>query len=400
MSDQITGLELTVPVGVVEPISSATNRSGDLTDRAVMLAHDFDGDGWPELVLGVGEADVDALDSGAVYLYRGTEDGLESVPERVYATDDKGAMAGQALAVGDFDGDGTTDLAVGVPEADPGVKDGGAVRIYAGQQGDMPGATVVQTLGGPFAGDKLGSSVVACDFNADGVDDLVATAKRAENRALVQPFNEQGAVFLYLGHEGEGLSEVADQIIYGHVLVEGELEQRMGLLLGHAAAAGDFDGDGACDLVVSTVDWSFEEEGANRQDGGVFLYRGQHAEPGVSGGIEVTPSRVWAANDEEMSGSRFGWGLLAADLNGDGLADVVANQGRYLNPEAGGNTHGALNVFFGELLPNQTPEAPIPVQEADWRVEGDKSGEGLGNILAFGDVGLDGSFELVVGVPM
>lgn len=397
--DEIAGLTLTLPVGVSAPLSSPANRSGDLTDQAVFASVDLDGDGFEELICGVSEADYAAHDSGGVYVYRGGEAGVQAIPERVYATDDQTVRAGTALTVGDFNADGLPDLAIGAPFADPGVSDGGEVRIYRGVPGGLPAEASTQTLGGPFSRDELGRTLVACDFNADGIDDLVAMAQQGENRALLKPFNEQGAVHLFLGRDEEGLPSTADQIIYGHVLVEGTLVQRSGLRLGHSVAAGDFDGDGACDLAVSTINWSFSETQANREDGGVFLYRGRHAEADEEGGLDSTPSRIWAANLETSVGTRFGYEIAMADLNDDGLSDLLVSQPRYSVPGQPGKNHGAVNVFWGAPLANHPPSEVLPPSTAAWRGLGPQANVLFGHDVHIADVGLDGALDVVVADP-
>ena len=53
---------------------------------------------------------------GAVYVYRGSPAGLETVPSRVITSDTEGLRLGFALsAVGDLDGDGLDDLLAGAP---------------------------------------------------------------------------------------------------------------------------------------------------------------------------------------------------------------------------------------------------------------------------------------------
>ncbi|MQA94324.1 MAG: esterase, partial [Streptosporangiales bacterium] len=91
-----------------------------------------------------------------------------------------GDRFGQSLAIGDADGDGRGDLAVGVPGEDlPGGADGGATVFLYG------GATELDTArawainqdtsnipGGPEAGDRFGHANAVLDFNADGKAEL------------------------------------------------------------------------------------------------------------------------------------------------------------------------------------------------------------------------------------
>ena len=110
IEDLISGLSLSVPLEVSTPIGSLANRSGDLQDDAVLLVEDLDGDGHDELLLGVHEMDHAAHDSGAVYLYRGADGGVNTEPARVFSTTDKTVRAGWSIAAGDFDADGHRDL--------------------------------------------------------------------------------------------------------------------------------------------------------------------------------------------------------------------------------------------------------------------------------------------------
>ena len=87
---------------------------------------------------------------------------------------------GAVLAVGDFDGDGADDLAVGTPQEDvvgnvPSftfVQDGGFVAVFS-HATTLHGIYTQLPLGlNPQAFDRFGAALAAADFNGDGADDL------------------------------------------------------------------------------------------------------------------------------------------------------------------------------------------------------------------------------------
>src|SRR6266508_5617703 len=81
----------------------------------------------------------------------------------------------------DFNGDGFSDLAVGVPNEDLGpIADAGAVNVLFGTPSGLQASApedqlITQALGpgeGPEAGDRFGAGLATADFNGDGYSDL------------------------------------------------------------------------------------------------------------------------------------------------------------------------------------------------------------------------------------
>ncbi len=124
--------------------------TSDVFGRSLEVG-DFDRDGYIDLAIGAPYEDVGAINSaGALHLIKGSAAGLTSVDNAFWHQDSAGVLetaeAGDTFAyrlrAGDYNGDGTSDLAVGVPSESVGaVVDAGAVQLLRG------GASGVGTAG-------------------------------------------------------------------------------------------------------------------------------------------------------------------------------------------------------------------------------------------------------------
>src|SRR5205814_1319685 len=119
-----------------------------------------------------------------------------------------GAGFGEALSMGDFNGDAfrIRDLAVGIPSEDVnGVADVGVVGIFGGGlTGTGPvvlpttgTAFTAQQLGGPSATRlRFGQTLVSGDFTGDNVDDL---AVDAPDQSSIAGASSAGIIYLIPG---------------------------------------------------------------------------------------------------------------------------------------------------------------------------------------------------------
>lgn len=159
---------------------------------------DLNGDGKADLIMGAAGADASAARQGvgAVFvIYGGTS--LQGRPAdlAVYgagAVQDQHADAlGSSLAVGDFNGDGISDLAIGAPGAD--IADSrrdplGAVYIIFGAKSGLPAVIDLATKQadwmtvGADSGDRLGAGGLAiANFNASEPGDLIMGIPQARS---------------------------------------------------------------------------------------------------------------------------------------------------------------------------------------------------------------------------
>lgn len=240
-----------------------------------------------------------------------------------------------ATAFGDYDQDGTADLAV----ANITSSGSNLNFLYANRS---PGSLERQTSG-PLATDVLSPfDLVTGDLDADGDEDVVLlTTSGAPNGVYLNQGGDQ------LGTEGEFLADV------GSGLASGTSSAYYGKLV-------DIDGDTDLDLVV-----------ANRSGGDNEIWINQ-------GGAQAGTSGTFAAvvGDPAVTSGGNTRATDVADVNGDGLLDIVY-----------GNAGGQDNELF------------INQGGSTWALDATSALVGLGGATfgtEFGDVDGDGDQDLFI----
>jgi hypothetical protein len=227
-----------------------------------------------------------------------------------------------------------------------------------------------------------GFSVAVGDINGDRVADIVIGAV-ASDSPLAGKTNDTGAVFVYLGRKELAktvdLSREADLVLYG---------ASKGDQLGFAVALADLNGDGLGDVVMGAP-LADGRIGGKANDAGVtYVYFGRAAfaqkaiDVGTGADLELHSSTA-----REYSGSA----LAAADVNGDGVDDLVIGAPFADTPA---DDAGVVYVVCGsKALAKRTALA----QSACTSVRGIAAGDRLGLALAAGDVTGDGTGDLILG---
>ena len=227
-----------------------------------LAAADFNGDGYADLAIGAAGEDSSR---GIVQVLHGSSVGLSVViiADQVWAQgrDAVPGLAevsdsfGRSLAAGDFNSDGYSDLAIGVPGEDfDGMQAAGEVIVvYGSAFGLSTTARPAQLwrqgvafglLDAPEPGDYFGWALTTGDFNGDGFGDLAAAADREDLGAMT----DAGAVNVLHGSTN-GLSSASDQFWHRDVNgVEGTAGS--GDVFGRFLTAGDFDRNGSDDLAI------------------------------------------------------------------------------------------------------------------------------------------------------
>jgi hypothetical protein len=382
---------LVVAVGLALLPSSASLATGRLSGvdplkSTVGPRADFNGDGFGDLAVGAPGEDLGSLsNAGGVNVIYGASSGLASAGNQFWSQNSSGVKGtaetndafGRAVATGDFNHDGFSDLAVGAPFDSVGsVASAGAVNVLYGratglsasgnQQWDQDSKGVRNAAD---ANDDFGFALAARDFNDDGFTDLAIGVPGEDGKTSA----DVGAVNVLYG-SASGLSAKGDQYISG---------AQAGDRFGTALAAGNFDGAHGQDLAVGAPDAT--NDGAAGA-GTVFWMSGT-----TSGliGFHFTVNSVHEAGEHcGTSLASFNW-----DNDAAGDADVVAGC-----PNAtaqGKDDAGNVDVHLGSGagLSNGIGVFDSPDIQA---------GAEFGSSLAAADVGNDqgGSDDLVVGEPL
>ena len=156
----------------------------DAFGRSVDAAGDVDGDGFGDVLVGVGESDAIQVNRGAAYIFFGGADGVSSrAPQLLLASDgrDYDIFGYSVAGLGDIDNDGYSDLLIGAAGDDDGGNEAGALYLYYGSPTGAEESSETKILATETTWlNGLGGLVVgSSDVNGDDVPELVAGAYRS-----------------------------------------------------------------------------------------------------------------------------------------------------------------------------------------------------------------------------
>ncbi|MFZ1323405.1 MAG: FG-GAP-like repeat-containing protein, partial [Ignavibacteria bacterium] len=322
--------------------SALNNYFGDV----VSSAGDVNGDGYDDII--VGAYGYNSL-QGRAYIYFGGSI-MNNVADVTLTGVSVGDRFGYSVSTaGDVNGDGYSDVIVGAYGYN---SDQGRAYIYYGGSSMNSGIDV--TLTGFTPTDYFGVSVSSAgDVNGDGYSDVIVGAS-GYNAATFQ-----GRVYIYLG--GSAMNNTADVTMTG---------ASAGDLFGYSAStAGDVNGDGFSDVIVSAKAYT-----AGTYQGRAYIYLGGST---MNNTADVTLTGASA-------GDYFGGSVsTAGDVNGDGYSDVIVGAEGY------SSNRGRAYIYYGGTSMNSTSNVILTgITDVSF----------FGNsVSTAGDVNGDGYSDVIIG---
>ncbi len=289
---------------IEDGMSGFNGTAGDYFGDSLASLGDFDNDGRRDLLVGAPRDDDGAANAGAVYILSLRPRGRVYAQYKISMNSGSfpgllqgGDVFGGAVAhLGDLDGDGVDDIAVGAEGDDDGGSFAGALWVLRLQADfTVKAATKISALNGGFAapldiGDALGCSLNGVgDVDQDGTPDLMVGAYGDDDGGL-----NRGAVYtLFLHPDGTIASSSKYSTTRGGI--SGNFTDGA-LFGGSIATLGDLDGDGADEFAIGC----HEDSAGGPQRGSVFLFGRQ---PIVHGAIQALGCNLNAPNSLLITGA-------------------------------------------------------------------------------------------------
>jgi hypothetical protein len=359
-----------------------SNQASGFLGQSVAGAGDVNGDGYADVIVGANAYDSGQSNEGAAFVFLGSANGIaDGNPTTAHAqleSDQVDANLGRSVAsTGDVNGDGYADVIIGAAAFDGGQTDEGAAFVFLGGAtgiADANPTNPASRLESNQIDARLGSSVASAgDVNADGYGDVIVGAPFYDNGQ-----SNEGAAFLFHG-SADGIQDAIPLTANAQL----ESNQVSAFLGWSVASAGDVNGDGYSDVIVSSL---FYDNGQT-DEGAAFVFLGS-----ASGVADGNPASAHAQLESDQASAQWGFSVASAgDVNGDGYADVIVGANSFDN---GQTNEGAAFVFLGAA----SGMADGNPANAHAQLESDQDFAFLGqSVASAGDLNGDGYADVIVG---
>jgi Ca2+-binding RTX toxin-like protein len=356
----------------------------DGVDMKSAAAGDVNGDGYDDIIIGAPRNSQNGYWNGAAFVLYG-HGGTFGTVDLGTMTAQQGAtfratpanqgFAGFGVAgLGDINNDGFDDIAIGASDHSTLISYGGRAYVLFGSaagfaNGNLSTLTPQQgfVLEGTQSAGFAGYNVAGLgDINGDGIDDFAVSALLEDNP---NANTQNGNVYVFYGK----VAGLASTTLGSIAATDGFVIQGVSQGGRSISAAGDVNGDGYNDIIVSDL-----------TSPGTVLF-------GSAGGIgtinlaALTASQGFTIAPGAVTG-QFGWSVSGAgDVNADGFDDIqvgvhnsASNNAMHVIYGSAGMNAATLGVSDGLIL--QANEAIAGLGESSG--SGDFNGDGFSDVLA------------------
>ncbi len=342
---------------------AAVGTAGDFLGGDVAGIGDINGDGFDDILAGAPFSNDLGPQAGKALLYLGGDPFNTTADLTFYGEESLDQFGSTVVGLGDVNGDGFDDWAIGAFKADSGSQsDIGKVYVYFGSA--SPDTIADLTILGKSNGGRFGFAIAGIGrCNNDQHDDFAVGAYSYDGPSLTNI----GRVYVFYG--GNPPDSIPDLILTGE-----NAHDFFGIA---CAGLGDVNGDGLDDLAVGATGYN---SGSSADAGKAYAYQGGNP-PDAVADFSYAPGQN---NDDQFGTALDGVG----DLDGDGRAEWTV--GAPFDKNAGTDA-GRAYLFRG----NSSPPYPL-----DRTIGGLASNAEFGSAVAgVGRVADDVAGAFAVGAP-
>lgn len=289
-----------------------------------------------------------------------------------------GSATSDTYATSDLDGGVTIECEITVDDGTDQASASADVILGERLSGSFIPYNADTTVRGETEKGYFGHTVVAPgDMDLDGTPDLAVAAYGDEDDA--------GAVYVFSGADLAvgGNVEASDATYWwAGANADDSLGDTQGI-----AAVGDVDGDGSADLLAS-AHYAAGDGGSQR--GEVYLLGSADAAGWGQGNPIDTEATLIIRGETDTD--RLGEGLGSADVDGDGLFDLLISAPY---EDSAASAAGRVSVFYGATTLSGTVDAG----DGDLLLTGNDSADrlGLNAVGTLGDIDGDGTDDVFIG---